>query len=348
LKTASRDIDFECNRVQALNPNGTGAGLQSMASSAETPAVAALWSAADMALRIVRHADLAPCYNAFIDCRTPGSEAKENFTIIGPGVSENPAQYVHIAERHGVNIGGARQPPQCVNSQHSHDTAEVFVVHSGDWRFDLGEHGDDASVELHPGDVISLPVHMFRGFTNIGSDTGFLWAVLGGDDAGRVTWAPRVFEMARDYGLVLLENGRLVDAAAGEVIPAGLAPLAPTTRAEADAMRRATAATAAALASRSRAGRGETPIIGPGGHFADDHGFTLVRLDLPAGGAMPAGRVEGVEIIFVHRGSLAMAWDDNRMVLGEGDTLTVPTGLARTLAADSATTAFIVRGPAVR
>ena len=51
--------------------------------------------------RIVRYADLRPCYNAFIDCRTPGSEAKENFTIIGPGVSENPDQYVHIAEPHG-------------------------------------------------------------------------------------------------------------------------------------------------------------------------------------------------------------------------------------------------------
>jgi ABC-type uncharacterized transport system ATPase component len=32
--------------------------------------------------RVVRYADLIPCYNAFIDCRTPGSEAKENFTII--------------------------------------------------------------------------------------------------------------------------------------------------------------------------------------------------------------------------------------------------------------------------
>jgi quercetin dioxygenase-like cupin family protein len=317
-----------------------------MASSAENTAVASKWSPAAMAARVVRYADLAPCYNAFIDCRTPGSEAKENFTIIGPGVSENPAQHVHIAERHGVNIGGARQPPHCVNSQHSHDSAEVFVVHSGDWRFDLGENGEDASVELHPGDVISLPVHMFRGFTNIGNDSGFLWAILGGDDAGHVTWAPRVFELARDYGLVLLENGQLVDTAAGEAIPAGLAPLAPTTRAEADAMHRATPDEAAALVCRAKVGIGETPVIAPDGHFTDDHDFSLLRLDLAAGAELPTGRVDGIEVIFVHRGDLSIAWSDGLVTLGEGDTLTVPNGLARTLSSPSGTIAFIVRGPA--
>lgn len=77
--------------------------------------------------RIVRYADLEPCYDAFIDTRTPGSDKKENFTIIGPGVSENPNQHVHIAEPHGFNIGGARQPPRCTNSQHSHQTVEVFL-----------------------------------------------------------------------------------------------------------------------------------------------------------------------------------------------------------------------------
>ena len=77
-----------------------------------------------MAARLVRYADLIPCRTAFIDTRTPGSTEKENFTIIGAGVSENPDQHVHITEKHGFNIGAARQPFGCVNSQHSHDTAE--------------------------------------------------------------------------------------------------------------------------------------------------------------------------------------------------------------------------------
>ena len=34
----------------------------------------------DLAQRLIRYADLRPCRNAFIDTRSPGSEAKENFT----------------------------------------------------------------------------------------------------------------------------------------------------------------------------------------------------------------------------------------------------------------------------
>ena len=58
--------------------------------------------------RLVRYEDLRPCLTAFIDTRSPGSDQKENFTIIGPGVAENPEQHVHITLPHGFNIGGAR------------------------------------------------------------------------------------------------------------------------------------------------------------------------------------------------------------------------------------------------
>ncbi|MCA3018339.1 MAG: cupin, partial [Rhodocyclaceae bacterium] len=95
-----------------------------------------------LAERLVRYAELIPCTNAFIDARSPGSDQKENFTIIGPGVAENPQQHVHIREPHGFNIGAARQPPGCTNSLHSHDSAEVFIIHTGTWRFFWGEHGD--------------------------------------------------------------------------------------------------------------------------------------------------------------------------------------------------------------
>ena len=172
-----------------------------------------------MRARLVRYGELVPCRTAFIDTRTPGSESKENFTIIGPGVAENPDQHVHIREPHGFNIGAARQPPGCVNSQHSHETAEVFWIHAGRWRFMTGEHGEDGEVVLERGDTISIPIHVFRGFENIGSGEGFMFAALGGDDPGRVTWAPYVFDDARKYGLVLLESGRLIDTEAGETVP---------------------------------------------------------------------------------------------------------------------------------
>ena len=181
--------------------------------------------------RLVRYEELIPCRNAFIDTRSPGSDQKENFTIIGPGVAENPDQHVHIAIPHGFNIGGARQPPGCLNSQHSHLTEEVFVISQGSWHFSTGVDGSDAVVRLEEGDVISIPMDLFRGFENVGEGTGYLYAVLGQDDPGRVLWAPQVFDMASDYGLVLLENGGLVDTTLGQKIPDGVAPM-PKTSAE--------------------------------------------------------------------------------------------------------------------
>ena len=42
-----------------------------------------------MARRLIRYADLIPCRNAFVDSRSPGSDAKENFTLIGPGAGSH-------------------------------------------------------------------------------------------------------------------------------------------------------------------------------------------------------------------------------------------------------------------
>ena len=304
------------------------------------------WTCAKLAERLVRYADLIPCYNAFIDCRTPGSEAKENFTIIGPGVSENPHQHVHIPEPHGFNIGGARQPPGCVNSQHSHDTAEVFVAHSGHWRFDLGEHGDDAQVELHPGDVISIPTRMFRGFTALSlaedGTPGFLWAVLGQDNPGRVTWAPKVFEMAKDFGLVLLENGSLVDTAAGEIVPDGAKSMPATSRAEAAALQSTADAESIVFRDDKTQGSYVTAVIGETGPLDWDHGFALERVDIAAGEEVAWDGEAGVDVLFIHRGSATVPCADGEVVLGEGDTISLPAGLARTLRSDEGAVAFLV------
>ncbi len=297
---------------------------------------------AQMAARIVRYADLIPCYNAFIDTRTPGSEAKENFTIIGPGVSENPEQHVHIAEPHGFNIGGARQPPGCVNSQHSHDTAEVFVVHTGRWRFDIGEHGTDARVEMGPGDVISLPTGMFRGFTNIGEDTGFLFAVLGGDAPGRVLWAPDVFDMAREYGLVLLDTGELVDTAAGARVPANAQIMPRTTPEQVAAMRRPSQAEAEALVWRAgdASHAGITPIIGPSAPLDWVHGFTVQRIDIEPASSITPPRLATAEVLFVHAGSLTIRWAGGEVTLHPGDTISVPPALDRDYASIAGCTAY--------
>ena len=170
--------------------------------------------------RLVRYGELIPCKTAFIDTHTPGSDQKENFTIIGSGVSENPEQHVHISIPHGFNIGAAGQPPKCNNSLHSHRTAEVFFVLSGRWRFFWGRYGNAGEVILEKGDIFNIPTGIFRGFENIGETYGMLMAILGGDDAGGgVIWAPEVLSEAKKHGLILSEKGKIYNTLKGQKIP---------------------------------------------------------------------------------------------------------------------------------
>ena len=155
--------------------------------------------------RIVRRSEMVPCKSAFIDTYTPGSHLKENFSIIGPGVTENPDQVINISEPHGFNFGAAGQPPRIKNSLHSHFTAEVFMIHEGTFEIYWGLNGENQKI-ISEGDVVSIPTHCFRGFENVGDKYGFLFAILGGDDTGGVEWAPQVFEAAEEHGLVLLED----------------------------------------------------------------------------------------------------------------------------------------------
>ena len=170
--------------------------------------------------RLVRYGELIPCKTAFIDTHTPGSDQKENFTIIGSGVSENPEQHVHISIPHGFNIGAAGQPPKCNNSLHSHRTAEVFFVLSGRWRFFWGRYGNAGEVILEKGDIFNIPTGIFRGFENIGETYGMLMAILGGDNAGGgVIWAPEVLSEAKKHGLILSEKGKIYDTLKDQQIP---------------------------------------------------------------------------------------------------------------------------------
>ncbi|UWR16636.1 cupin domain-containing protein [Sulfitobacter sp. M368] len=181
---------------------------------------------ADIEKRIVRYGELKPCKTAFIDAHTPGSDQKENFTIIGGGVSESPDQHVHIRDTPGFNIGAAGQPPKCRNSLHSHTTAEVFFVLKGRWRFFWGLHGTAGEFIAEEGDIFNIPTGIFRGFENVGTDYGMIMAILGGDDAGGgVTWAPHVIEEASAHGLVLGENGVLYDTKKGQELPHNVSPM---------------------------------------------------------------------------------------------------------------------------
>ena len=326
------------------------------------------WTSEAMAANLVRYADLVPCRTAFIDTRTPGSTDKENFTIIGAGVSENPDQFVHITEPHGFNIGGARQPKGCTNSQHSHETAEVFVVHSGHWRLIFGPNGEDGTLDIAPGDVVSAPTRMFRGFEKIDEGTGFLWFVLGQDDPGKVTWAPAVLEAAADFGLKLAKGGLLIDTTSGDyelrdveleagidrdaaaelatppreqllqcVVRAGEAPANPASPLAGEGVEEAGVIVPVATADGFAAG----PISGwwP-------HDFNLRQLTLQSGAYVPLHSRAEREVIFIQSGTLEVSWDGGSLIMGSGDTLSVPVSLPRAFrnTASVPCVAVVVRG----
>lgn len=299
----------------------------------ERPAI----DSAQMEERIVRYGDLQPCRTAFIDAHTPGSNQKENFTIIGGGVSEASDQHVHITIPHGFNIGAAGQPPKCRNSLHSHRTAEVFFVLSGRWRFFWGRWGNAGEVVLEPGDIFNIPTGVFRGFENIGTDYGMIMAILGGDDAGGgVIWAPQVIEDAREHGLVLGRNGKLYDTKKGQKLPEGVPPMPLLTDEELKAFAEPAASEVipdyvarywdlVAMADRSPA-----KVIGADAWLRDRPGFD-VDFITRSSAITEAVRHERPSVLMPVKGHWRVQWNLGSATLAPGDTMSVPEGLDHTI-----------------
>ncbi len=291
----------------------------------------------EMESRIVRYGELVPCKTAFIDAHTPGSDQKENFTIIGGGVSESPDQHVHIKDTPGFNIGAAGQPPKCRNSLHSHRTAEVFFVLKGRWRFFWGRWGDAGEVVLEEGDIINIPTGIFRGFENIGTDYGMIMAILGGDDAGGgVQWAPQVIEDAKDHGLVLGENGKLYDSKKGQFLPEGVKPMPLLSEEQLKAYPEPTTADVIpgyvarywdlmALADKTPA-----KVIGENAALKDKPGFEVDFISHKSASdeQVTSGRND---VLMVMRGHWKLTWEGGESVLAPGDTCAVPPSLTYSL-----------------
>ena len=323
--------------------------------------------------RLIRYEDLMPCKAAFIDAKTPGSHKKDNYSIIGGGVSESKHQKVNLTELHGFCIGAAGQPPRIKNSPHSHFTAEVFMVYSSSWRF-YWNNDEKGETIVHPGDIISLPTNMFRGFENVGDEYGMIFSILGHDNAGGgVVWAPRVIEEAKGHGLVLLENGKLVDTTIGETIPEGMNPMPALTKEQMQSFDQYTAEQMSVHVGR--VGKYQTSpfegfpnqspetlrwfdIIGPNdavGHQfqvkpGDPNGdrFNVYGLQADDPGTTGKYSREEVEVMLVHRGKFKVTCEHNGEQLSEtlkdGDIFTFPKGSARSITAETYGFAHFVVG----
>ena len=321
-----------------------------------TVPIAMILTPEELQRRHIRRSQYASCDDAFIDVRLPGSTPKENYSIVGPGVTQNPNQVINLREPHGFNIGAAGMAPGITNNLHLHFTSEVFIACEGSFTLRWGAQGDEGQAVLEEGDVICMPTWMFRGFSNSGNCHGFLMTVLGGDDTGGIIWGPDVMRRARATGLYLGRDNQLIDVPVGSAPPAdeSLLPLMPAD--EVAALRHWSAAALMERCVRPaqrdfRAATLDTalpahawqlaPVIGWGisqhrAHrpaVADPQGFSVEWLKVPAGQQSAAFKLDEAAVLVHADGPLAVAFnlgaDALRAELGPWDTLSMPPGCWR-------------------
>lgn len=169
------------------------------------------FSVEDMERNVARFNNQKSSAQAFLDTRIAGHE-REIFSIIGNGVQEDASMQPQIAAQ-DFHLAMIRSAPGKGAALHSHLTQEVFMPVTGRWSIYWGPQGEK-EVILEPYDVISVPVHVMRGFRNVGADTAMMLAVVGGHDPGRVGWPASMQDAARAAGLVLDSDGNLSAATA--------------------------------------------------------------------------------------------------------------------------------------
>ncbi|KJM61088.1 cupin [Pluralibacter gergoviae] len=284
--------------------------------------------------RLVAPDDMVSCNLAFIDCKLPGSHLKQNYSFIGPGVTQSSAQVVNIPEPHGFNIGAAAMPKGVTNNLHLHFTAEVFLIHEGSWRFRWGANGEHEAEFSAPA-ILTIPTWIFRGFTNVSKEDtcGMVYTVLGGNNTGGIIWHPSILQAASEYGLYLSKDNMLIDVNAGDTLPEKEALLTPLSDEDIASLRdyspqemRGRAVTGEAR-QWSAAGLLDAVLPGHGGEIApvigygisqdrhaqppivQPHGFSVEWLRLKADHQVGRHLCPDIQVIMVFKGSLEITWN---------------------------------------
>ena len=308
--------------------------------------------------RRVKRSDYVSCTVAFIDCKKPGSHLKENYSIIGPGVTSSSEQIINLPEAHGFNIGAAAMPNGITNNLHIHFTAEVFIVQKGEWTFRWGSNGENEIIG-RAGDIVSVPTWIFRGFTNTGPDDGWLFTVLGGDNTGGVIFHPEIIREAAQYGLYISSDNTLIDTSRGDPVPAPDACIPPMPDAEVAALRevnrdemRKRIVTESdrdfrpAFIDRDlpRCGAELAPVIAHGltqnrehsAPITNPHGFSVEWLRLAAGHRVSPFTLDDKMVLITRKGRLKLTFNaaaDASVTLEPWETYSIPAGVVRAIEA---------------
>jgi mannose-6-phosphate isomerase-like protein (cupin superfamily) len=214
-----------------------------------------------------------------------------------------------------------------------HFTAEVFICTKGRWQMHWGFDPDPLKAEIGEGDIFTVPTWIYRGFQSLGPDDAFMFTALGRDDTGGILWGPWTLEAARQQGVHLTEDYRIIDEQLGQKWNESDQRLRPMTPQEIAALRKWTPEqmarrlvrfadldwSADALLDSSLPGCGGAiaPVIGLGmsqdrNHLApvqNAHGFSIEWLRLPAGGGVSRHRLSDKQVLVVYRGQVGITID---------------------------------------
>ena len=290
-------------------------------------------SADALAERFIPFSSLRYSTEAFIDYAIPECTPKHNYALIGAGVSQNPKQPVSLREPHGFQLGGVNIAHGKVNTPHMHFSCEVFICTRGDWRVQWGFNPDASEADITDGDIVSVPTWLYRGFTNIGVDDGFLFTALGGDHTGGILWGPTTLAAAAKNGVVLTKDYRIVDSTRGDVLEPGTPLIEPMTPAEIAALRVWSVAEMQQRIVRFKSlrwsthGLLDTQLHGCGAQLAaviglgmtqdrnaaapvnNSHGLSIEWLRIPAGGSVSRHLLHDKQVLIAKRGHIEVSVD---------------------------------------
>lgn len=148
---------------------------------------------------------------AFLDQRIPRYE-REIINMVGMGVTENMALKPNVGQgAQGFSVTYVRAKSGKGAALHRHATEEVFIPVKGRWQVFWLEGDEERTIDLDEGDVVNVPIGIYRGFRSLTDRSdALLMAIIGGPDAGKVDWHPSVLEEARKTGLSVDDDGNLV------------------------------------------------------------------------------------------------------------------------------------------
>ena len=123
---------------------------------------------------------------AFLDQRIPRYE-RDIMNMVGMGVTENAALKPNVKEGAvGFSVTYVRAKTGRGAALHRHATEEVFIPVKGRWQVFWLDDEEERMVDLDEGDVINVPIGIYRGFRSLTDASDALLMAMSVDDEGNL------------------------------------------------------------------------------------------------------------------------------------------------------------------